>query len=133
VVGISTKLLEVSFRIFATAAEAATGTSHKESAEHSHSHRALGSAITATILLLGLLTTAVTNTLTIILPRAAVRAGPSTSHEVLVTVSKDMVFSTKLCDRAVESGDIRGPLKRSGSVGRWSAFGELTEVADAIG
>jgi SH3-like domain-containing protein len=65
----------------------------------SHRHRAFGSAITATVLLLGLLNTAVADTLTIILPRAAVRAGPSTSHEVLVTVSKDMVFSILTTDK----------------------------------
>jgi uncharacterized caspase-like protein len=65
----------------------------------SHRHRAFGSAITATVLLLGLLSTAVADTLTIVLPRAAVRGGPSTTHEVLVTVSKDMVFSILTTDK----------------------------------
>jgi hypothetical protein len=87
------------FRIFATAAEAATGISQKESAMHGHGHRAFGSAITATVLLLGLLTTAVADTLTIVLPRAAVRVGPSTSYEVLVTVSKDMTFPLLTTDK----------------------------------
>lgn len=93
------QLLAASLRILATAAEAATGTPQKESAMPSHSHGALGSAITATVLLLGVLTTAVADTLTIVLPRAAVRAGPSTSHEVLVTVSKDMVFPILITEK----------------------------------
>ena len=66
---------------------------------YSHSHRILGDAIIAIVLLLGLLTTAVADTLTIVLPRAAVRAGPSTSYEVLVTMSKDMVFPTLATDK----------------------------------
>jgi len=63
------------------------------------SHSAFGGAITATVLLLGLLTTAVADTLTIVLPRAAVRAGPSTSHDVLATVSKDMTFPILTTDK----------------------------------
>ena len=66
---------------------------------YSHSHRILGGAIIAIVLLLGLLTTAVADTLTIVLPRAAVRAGPSTSYEVLVTMSKDMVFPILTTDK----------------------------------
>ncbi|MSQ48568.1 MAG: hypothetical protein EXR78_09355 [Deltaproteobacteria bacterium] len=64
-----------------------------------HSHSVFGSAITAAVLLLGLLTTAVADTLTVILPRAVVRVGPSTSHDVLVTVSKDMAFPILTTDK----------------------------------
>ena len=64
-----------------------------------HSHSAFGSALTAAILLLGLLALAVADTLTVVLPRAAVRLGPSTSHDVLVTVSKDMAFPILATDK----------------------------------
>src|SRR5438094_918762 len=63
------------------------------------SHSAFGRAITATVLLLGLLTTAMADTLTVVLPRAPVRAGPSSSHDVLVTVSKDMAFPILTTDK----------------------------------
>jgi uncharacterized caspase-like protein len=63
------------------------------------SHSAFGSVITATVLLLGVLATAAADTLIIVLPRAAVRAGPSTSYDVLVTVSKDMTFPILTTDK----------------------------------